>query len=87
MSAPGDNQTDGRPVNAWEQWRRYDRLPTEIRFVYMFAPYHFEIPDDPKPSKPHLLQRMFATRDKLIAKTYGPDHPQIGSRIPERRRR
>ena len=86
-SSSGENQTSGVPQTLSEHYHHFDRLPLNIKAVYWFAPYDFVVPADRNPSRAHLIQRVFASRDKMIAKTYGPDHPQIGSRIPERRRK
>lgn len=80
----GANQTEGVLVNLAEQWRAYDALPAELRRVYAFAPYKFYIRPITWP-KSRLVAIMLEIRDEAIARAYGPDHPQIGSRTLERR--
>jgi len=79
-----NNQSFGRAINQAEDWRRYDSLPPDVRRIYQLAPYEMWI----RPaswSKDRLVAMILARRDQMLVKTYGSDHPQIGSRTPERR--
>ena len=82
----GDNTTDGVAlVNSELEWRAFDALPPRTRFVLAFAPYDYGVSICKARSTEDWLAYIFADRDRCILGTYGRDHPQIGSRTPERR--
>lgn len=72
----------------------FDQLPPEIRRIVAYAPYNFAVYAGGGAisgllksgrSAREIVEIIFQHRDARIQATYGPDHPMIGSRIPERR--
>ena len=82
----GGNQTIGVAIDPRECWERFDKLSPAMRKLVASAPYDY-VPPSPETSPQAFVAFVFADRDRTIARTYGPDHPQIGSRAPAFRRR
>ncbi len=82
----GENQTTGVKISTREFWDRFDRLSPAMRKLVASARYDYIAPR-PETAPADFVEFVFRDRDRTIAKTYGPDHPQIGSRAPAFRRR
>ena len=81
------NTLQGIGINRKVQWERFDRCLREFRHAFAFAPYEYAIPARLKETLAEVYESMLRDRDRGIAEIYGKDHPQIGSRTPERRPR